>query len=66
MSQERLICVGMDWLLNVQSSLWEQPLGCTDSQTVLGNYLMESSRDCVYIQRDRPWDHGLGLVNLLV
>lgn len=66
MSQGRLICVSMAWLLNVQSTLWEQPLACADSQTMLGNYLMGSARDCVYNQQDRPWDHALGLVNLLV
>lgn len=30
----------MAWLLNVQSSQWEHPWACADSQTVLGNYLM--------------------------
>lgn len=51
-------------LVPVQSSLWEQPLMCADSQTVLEMYLMESARDCVYNQQHRPWDPVL--VNLLV
>lgn len=61
MSQWRLICVGMDCFLNVPGSLWEQPLACDDAQTLRGNYLMESGKDCL-----QPAGQTLGLLNLLV
>jgi len=56
-----LICVDMAWLLPVQSLLWEQPLVCADSQTVLG----KCQGPCLQPEGQTLGD-VLMLVNLLV